>query len=65
MDLPRLGRQEESLARQRPKTPLTAVVPPGLVRVFFLSGDRSEGNSQFRIVLEKNMNYLSVTSQLA
>lgn len=60
-----MGHLPGASARQRPKTLLTAVIPWGLSRVFFPSKGRTEGNSQFGIILEKNMNYLSVTSRLA
>lgn len=64
MKHPGLWDSQGALAKQKPKTPLTAAAAWGLVRGFFLSRERSEGSSQFGIALEKNMNYLSVTSRL-
>lgn len=55
------GPQAGPRARQRPGTPSTAAVAGGV----FPSRKRCEGGGQVGIVLEKNMNYLSVTSRLA
>ena len=64
MQHPGLSDSQGALAKQKPKTPLTAAATSGLVRGFFPSRERSEGSSQSGIALEKNMNYLSVTSGL-
>lgn len=61
-----LGALAGGLGQAEAKDPVNSCDPLGSGEgVFFLSEERSEGNSQFGIVLEKNMNYLSVTSRLA
>lgn len=61
-----LGALAGGLGQAEAKDPINSCDPLGTGEgVFFLSEERSEGNSQFGIVLEKNMNYLSVTSRPA